>query len=143
MAKIPEIYNTPHLSLDFLAGLIAGEGSFMIIHQNTSKQKVFSFQLRLHYDDRELVYAVKKSLGLKEPVYEFNHQNRHSALLLVRRRETIEKIIIPAFDGRLFGLKKIQFEAWKKKFFEEKKNWGYHATIILERFNPVSEMQKL
>lgn len=128
MAKIPEINNTPQLSLDFIAGLITGEGSFRVIHQNKGKQKVFLFQLRLHYDDRKLVFAVKNSLGLKEPVYEYKHQNRHSALLLVRRRETIEKIIIPAFNGRLFGLKKIQFEKWKKQFFEEKKNWLYQYT---------------
>lgn len=125
MAKIPEIRNTKRLSLDFIAGLIAGKGSFMIINQNVD-QKVFVFQLRMHYNDRELVFAVRNSLGLREPVYEFFNQNRHSALLLVRKRWSIENIIIPAFDNRLSGLKEKQFERWKNEFLKEKKNWQHH-----------------
>lgn len=142
MAKITDITNTKKLSLDFIAGLIAGEGYFGLVNHNTAKQKtkVFVFQLRMHYDDRNLVFAVKNSLGLREPVYEYNHQDkkksslwRHTALLLVRRREVIKKIIIPAFDGRLYGLKEKQFNEWKKKFSEQEKKWRYHFTERLPK----------
>jgi len=139
MSKIPEINNTKKLSLDFIAGLITGEGSFLIVPYRKGKQMVFVFQLRLHYDDRELVFAVRNSLGLKESVYEFYYNNRHSALLLVRKRSTIEKIIIPTFDGRLTGLKEQQFQIWKEKFFENKKNWRYRygqRSYLSAKFSP-------
>lgn len=133
MAKIPEITNTKKLSLDFIAGLIAGEGYFGWVNYNTTNQKVAVFQLQMHYNDRNLVFAVKNTLGLKEPVYEYNYQDqkkpslwRHQAKLLVRRREVIKKIIIPAFDGRLYGLKEKQFNQWKKEFSEQEKKWRYH-----------------
>jgi len=133
MAKILEITNTKKLSLDFIAGLIAGEGYFGWVNYNKTNQKVAVFQLRMHYNDKNLVFAVKNTLGLKEPVYEYNYQDkknpllwRHSVLLLVRRREVIKKIIIPAFDGKLYGLKEKQFNQWKKEFSEQEKKWRYH-----------------
>lgn len=113
------------LSLDFIAGLIAGEGSFMWIKQNS--QEVPVFQLKMHALDKELVEMVRDGLGLDEEIHEYNHQNRHYALLLVRRRKTITEKIIPLLDGRLFGMKKIQFEDWKKKFERKKKDWLYRS----------------
>ena len=99
MAKILEITNTKKLSLDFIAGLIAGEGYFGWVNYNKTNQKVAVFQLRMHYNDKNLVFAVKNTLGLKESVYEYNYQDkknpllwRHSVLLLVSRREVIKKI---------------------------------------------------
>ncbi len=133
MAKIPEITNTKKLSLDFIAGLITGEGYFGWVSHNKGKQKIAVFQLQMHYNDRNLVFSVKNTLGLKESVYEYNYQDRkkpslwrHQAKLLVRRRETIKKIIIPALDGRLYGLKEKQFNQWKKEFSEQEKKWRYH-----------------
>jgi len=140
MSITPEIINTKKLSLDFIAGLIAGEGYFGLVNYNTTKQKVFVFQLQMHYDDRTLVFAVKNSLGLREPVYEYNYQDkknpilwRHLVKLLVRRREVIKKIIIPAFDGRLYGLKEKQFNEWKKKFSEQEKKWRYQQAERLPK----------
>ena len=133
MAKTPEITNTKKLSLGFIAGLITGEGYFGWVNYSKTNQKVPIFQLRMHYNNRNLVFAVKNTLGLKEPVYEYNHQDkknpllwRHYVKLLVRRREVIKKIIIPAFDGRLYGLKEKQFNQWKKEFSEQEKKWRYH-----------------
>jgi hypothetical protein len=140
MAKIPEIRETKKLSLDFIAGLISGEGSFLVVPYRKGKQIVFVFQLRLHYNDRNLVFAVRNSLGLKEPVYEYFYNNRHFALLLVRKRSVIENVIIPAFEGRLFGLKERQFQNWKERFFEEKKKWRYRygqSAYLSERFSPL------
>jgi len=132
MAKTPEITNTKKLSLDFIAGLIAGEGYFGWAKQGKKQQKVAVFQIRMHYNDKNLVFAVKNTLGLKEPVYEYHHQDkknkslwRHYVKLIIRRREVIKKIIIPAFDGRLYGLKEEQFNQWKTEFSEQEKKWRY------------------
>ncbi|MFH2136536.1 MAG: LAGLIDADG family homing endonuclease [Patescibacteria group bacterium] len=95
------------LSLDFIAGLIAGEGSFMWIKQNN--QEVPVFQLKMHASDKELVEMVRDGLNLNETIHIYNHQNRHYVLLLVRKRKTINEKIIPLLDGRLFGMKKNQF----------------------------------
>ena len=109
------------LSLDFIAGLIVGEGSFMWIKQNGREIPVF--QLKMHVRDKELVEMVRHGLGLNEAIYDYDHQNRHYVLLLVRKRKTIIEKIIPLLDGRLFGYKKIQFEEWKRKFAKEQKEW--------------------
>jgi len=116
------------LSLDFIAGLVNSEGSFMLTKQNKGQQKVFAFQLKMDYQDRELLLAVKNSLGLKEKVHEYDRRQRHYVLLLVRRRETIKKIIIPAFDNKLYGQKGIQFNEWREQFFEEERKWEYQYT---------------
>lgn len=101
-------------SLDFIAGLIAGEGSFMIINQNNNRVHVF--QLKMHADERQLFDQIKIKLGLLDPIYEYAHQNRHYVMLLIRKRETIIRKIIPTFDDRLFGLKRAQYENWRKSF---------------------------
>ena len=133
MAKILEITDTKKLSLDFIAGLVSKEGYFGWTKQNEKQQKMAVFQIRMHYNDKNLIFAVKNSLGLKESIYEYHYQDqkksslwRHSVLLLVRRREVIKKIIIPAFDGRLYGLKEKQFNQWKKEFFKQEEKWRYH-----------------
>ncbi len=112
-----------NISLDFIAGLIAGEGAFMWIKQNGQETPVF--QLKMHADERSLFELIKNKLGLKEKIYEYTHQNRHYVLLLVRKRKVIEEIIIPVFDQRLFGLKKIQFEEWRDKFFQKRLTFKY------------------
>lgn len=111
------------LSLDFIAGLVAGEGSFMWIKQGGSEIPVF--QLKMHALERPLFEMVKETLGLKEKIYEYNHQNRHYVVILVRKRTSIEDTIIPSFENRLYGLKKIQFDEWKNKFFERKTLYKY------------------
>lgn len=112
-----------NLSLDFIAGLIAGEGSFMWIKQNSREIPVF--QLKMHVRDKELLEMVRDGLDLSESIHEYLHQNRHYAMLLVRKRKSITEKIIPLLSGRLFGFKKIQFEEWGKKFLEEQEKWLY------------------
>ena len=114
-------------SLDFIAGLIVGEGSFMWIKQNGTEIPVF--QLKMHATERPLFDLLKTKMGLKEKIYEYTHQERHYVLLLIRKRSVIENIIIPVFDGRLFGNKKIQFENWKNKYFERKLNFIYKKHV--------------
>lgn len=112
-----------NLSLDFIAGLIAGEGSFMWINQNGNQIPVF--QLKMHADERPLFELIKAKLALKDKIHEYTHQNRHYVLLIIRKRSTIENIIIPTFDQRLFGLKKKQFDAWRDKFYQRKLLFKY------------------
>lgn len=111
------------LSLDFIAGLIAGEGSFMWIKQNGREVPVF--QLKMHVRDKELIEMVRDGLDLNEPIHEYTHQNRHCAMLLVRKRKSIAEKIIPLLDDHLHGYKKIQFEEWRKKFAKEREAWLY------------------
>lgn len=110
-------------SLDFISGLIIGEGAFIWVKQGKLEQPVF--QLKMQAIERPLFEMIKIKMGLTEKIYEYTHQGRHYVLLMIRRRSTIENTIIPIFDGRLFGSKKIQFENWKNKYFENKLNFLY------------------
>lgn len=123
-SKLPSSNDLP--SLDFIAGLIAGEGAFMWINQNGRHQPVF--QLKMHVGELYLFELIKLKLGLKEKIYSYSHQGRDYVLLLVRRRSSIEKIIIPTFDNRLFGLKEKQYLAWRERYFIEKEHhlYTYH-----------------
>ena len=138
MAKISEINSSKQLSLDFMAGLVISNGYFAWINQNN--QKVAVFQIQMQYNQKDLLFAFRNSLGLKETIYEYNYRDkrklslyRHIVKLIVRRRETIKKIIIPAFDGRLYGPKQKQFDQWKKNFYQEEKKWHYHYTERIPR----------
>ncbi len=110
-------------SLDFIAGLISTGATFMWVKQKESTVPVF--QLKTHIRQRELLELIKAKLGLKETIYEYSYSSRQYLLLLVRRRSTIENTIIPTFDGRLFGAKRTQFEAWKTKYYEKKLEFAY------------------
>ncbi len=126
MSKVLEIINTEKLSLDFIAGLVTSQGYFSWVTQHRTQQKVPVFQIRLPYDEKDLLFGFKNSLGLKEPIYEYRSKNRSFVLLLIRKRKSIKEIIIPAFDQKLRGKKKKQFDQWKEAFFQEEKNWRYH-----------------
>lgn len=110
-------------SLDFVSGLINTGATFMWVKQKEAEVPVF--QIKLHTSQRELLELVKLKLGLKEKIYEYNYSNRQYVLILVRKRSVIETTIIPTFEGRLFGTKRDQFEAWKKKYFEKKLDFVY------------------
>ncbi|OGH92513.1 MAG: hypothetical protein A2534_01005 [Candidatus Magasanikbacteria bacterium RIFOXYD2_FULL_39_9] len=110
-------------SLDFISGLISTGGVFMWVKQKETEVPVF--QIKMHSSQHELLELIKFKLGLKENIYEYNYANRQYLLILVRRRSVIENTIIPTFDGRLFGTKRAQFEAWKKKYFEKKLDFIY------------------
>ncbi len=125
MTKILETKDTKQLSLDFIAGLITSQGYFNWINQNKGCQKVPVFQLKMSVDNKNLIFAVRNTLRLKEPIYEYKQKKSQFVLLLVRKKESIKKIIIPAFDNRLQGRKQKQFDQWKEKFFQEEKKWQY------------------
>jgi len=110
-------------SLDFIAGLLNTGVTFMWVKQKEDEVPVF--QIKMQLSQRPLLELIKNKLGLKEHIYEYRYTSRQYVLILVRRRSVIENTIIPTFDGRLFGSKRIQFDAWKKKYFEKKLEFVY------------------
>lgn len=106
------------LSIDFIAGCISSHGFFSWTHQKGSRQPVF--QIKMQANERQLLELIKEKIGLKENIHEYNYNNRHYVVLLVRSRFTIEEIILPTFTGRLFGTKAFQFELWKEILLKEK-----------------------
>jgi len=116
------------LTLDFIAGLITGNGSFLWVLQNNA-QEIPVFQVKMPVEDRPILEAIKLKLNLKERIHEYAHQNRHYVILLVRKRSTIESKLIPALEERLWGIKKQHFDVWKKKFFENKFKYIYRQYI--------------
>lgn len=109
------------LTNDFIIGLIVGEGTFTF---TTTGNKIFeeakkipAFQLRMHARDKALVAAVRDALKLKDnKIYEYTHNKRHYAMLIVRNIGDIKNIIIPFFYKNLKGYKKDQFNQWLEDF---------------------------
>ena len=116
-------------SFDFIAGLLTSTGSFLWVKQKNSEVPVF--QLKMQSSDHMLLELIKAKLEIKENIHEYTHQNRAYSLLLIRSRRTIETKLMPIFDGRLFGQKQIQFDLWKKKYFEKKLEFVYkhHSSV--------------
>ena len=107
---------------DFIRGLIAGEGCFTFSTRReglfNKKVKIPTFSLKMHVHDKELLIAVRNTLGLKTKIYEYNHDRRHYALLIIRNIGDIKDIIIPFFYNKLAGHKATQFSQWLEKFNE-------------------------
>ena len=110
-------------SYDFIAGLITSTGSFLWVKQKKSEVPVF--QLKMQQGDYELLRLIKTKLGINESIHQYIHQGRQYSLLLIRSRRTIETMLIPILDGRLFGKKQVQFELWKKKYYEKRLEFVY------------------
>ncbi len=110
-------------SYDFIAGLLTCTGSFLWVKQKNSEVPVF--QLKMQAGDYDLLELIKAKLEIKESIHQYIHQGRQYSLLLIRSRRTIETVLIPVLDGRLFGEKKIQFDLWKKKYFEKRLEFVY------------------
>lgn len=72
----------------------------------------------MHVRDKALIEAVKDTLGLKEKVYEYKHNDRHYAFLNIRNIGSLKNHIIPLLYPRLTGYKKEQFERWFRGFFD-------------------------
>lgn len=110
-------------SLDFVAGLVNKCGIFMWVKQKESEIPVF--QIKMEADELPLLEMIRAKLGLKEKIYQYLQKDKPYILLLVRKRSVIQTILIPTFDGRFWGKKKIQFESWKNKFFEKRLEFAY------------------
>ncbi len=110
-------------SLDFIAGLVNKCGVFMWVKQKNTEIPVF--QIKLEAEELPLLEMIKSKLELKEKIYQYTQKGKPYVLLLVRKRSAIQTVLIPTFDGRFWGKKKIQFEEWKNKFFEKRLDFVY------------------
>lgn len=110
-------------SLDFIAGIFSVIGSFLWVKQKNSEVPVFQFKIQS--GDHKLLELIKAKLGIKESIHQYIHQGRAYSLLLIRNRRTIENVLIPLVDGRLFGQKALQFELWKNKYYEKRIEFVY------------------
>ena len=76
------------------------------------------FQIKAHIDEKPLIEMIKAKLDLTEKIHEYTHDGRHYVILLIRKRWVIANKLIPALDGRLFGIKKHQYIQWRDEFFK-------------------------
>lgn len=109
------------LTDDFIIGLVVGEGTFCFTTTGNrllgNYKEIPTFQLRMHVRDKKLVTAVRDAMNLKEnKVYEYCHNNRHYAMLIIRNTGDIKNVIIPFFYKRLKGYKRKQFGQWIEDF---------------------------
>lgn len=127
--------NPEKLSNEFIAGLIVGEGSFYWTYSKTSRINVACFALKMQIRDFDLLVNVGYSLGLDDKIYEYNHNSRHYAFLIVRDFEGLRKIISDIYPF-LSGYKKIQFVEWFHGFEKDRtKEWyGTIYNIFKNRF---------
>jgi len=101
-------------SLDYIAGVVETSGSFFWVKSGEKENPVF--QIKLVGKERAILELIAQKLGVGKSVYEYLHSGRHYSVLVVRKRSVIEQVVIPAFDQRLLGTKKVQFEVWRDKF---------------------------
>lgn len=107
------------LSNEYIRGLTEGEGTFTFCL--SGGRKIPTFTIKMHARDRELLESVRDTLGLKNKIYEYNHQRRDGhkrgpqTMLIVREIGNLKNTIIPLFAGKLRGNKGKQFEEWMEK----------------------------
>ena len=103
------------LTDDYVRGLIEGEGHFGADTRG-GIEKVPSFVLKMHVRDKELIEGIRNYLQIQNRVYEYTHQDRHYAMLIIRDIPTLKNKIVPLFRKKLLGFKGTQFEWWLKTF---------------------------
>jgi len=104
-------------TLDYIAGIVETAGSFFFT--KVGNYTIPVFQVKLVGREKHILELMTKKLALTETVHEYLHGGRHYAVLTVRRRSTIERVIIPTFDNRLLGSKKNQFNTWRDQFYRQ------------------------
>ena len=62
------------ISNEYVRGLVEGEGTFTFSPSGNKKIPVFC--LKMHVRDKNLLELVRNKLGLKNKVYEYNHQRK-------------------------------------------------------------------
>lgn len=113
------------LTKEYIRGLVEGEGCFTFNTRGYGnaglKEKVPSFQLRMHIRDRKLLELVRDYLKLKNKIYIYHYPGKDGAkrgsqaILIVREFGNLKNIIIPLFYNKLLGNKALQFNEWLEK----------------------------
>jgi len=113
------------LSYEYIRGLVDGEGTFTFSTSNKRKMKIPAFAIKMNARDKHLIEMVRDTLGIKNKVYEYNHQKNDGfkrdpqAMLIVREFGRLKNVIVPLFYKRLMGNKGRQFEEWIFKIESE------------------------
>lgn len=113
------------LSYEYIRGLTEGEGTFTFSTNGKAGHKVPAFTIKMHVRDKELLEMVRDTMGLKNRVYEYNHQGHDGhkrgpqAMLIVRELGNLKNIVVPFFYGRLKGNKGKQFNEWLEKIGDD------------------------
>lgn len=118
------------LSYEYIRGLVAGEGSFSFCSVgwkgDINKRKLPAFILAMSRQDKELIEAVRNTLGLRNKVYEYkprksrdNCNRQGMCILIVRDMGQLKNKIVPLFYKKLRGYKAKQFDEWLKKIGDD------------------------
>lgn len=107
---------TKLLTPEYIRGLFEGEGTFSVHGHRPDGERLPCVVLKMHYQDKALIEAIRDYFGLRNKVYEYTHQGRHFAMLAITDIPTLKNKIVPFFKNQLLGHKGVQFEAWLKAF---------------------------
>ncbi len=120
------------LTNEFIRGFIEGEGCFtfhsntLIRNGKTSKKKTPAFSIQLNERDKELLYAIRDYLKIKNRIYNYRggsltiktsngdkvYIRGRKVMLVVRDLGSLKNTIIPFFYKKLRGYKSLQFIDW-------------------------------
>jgi len=133
------------LSDEYVRGLVEGEGCFTFDTRtkNEERIKIPTFAIGMHERDEELLRLVRISMKLKrinsnsiyvEGPYKKDGANRgKTAKLIVRDYESLLKVIVPFFYGKLHGYKGIQFREWIEKIGNKNVPYPYRRIYDLHK----------
>ena len=104
------------MNIDWVAGLIDGEGSFWVRQPNKSSSFACGMTLQLRADDREVLEEIRTFTGVgtiedHNPPSARNRGVAPSVKWVVRRKADVQALA-RLLDGRMHSKKKRDFELW-------------------------------
>ncbi len=106
------------LSINYICGLIEGEGCFTFSKNRT--QTIPAFSIALNEENEELLIRIKNTLGLKNKIYKYGPYTKdgfcrkNRVILIIRDSDQLQNIV-PLFYKGLKGHKKRQIILWIEK----------------------------
>lgn len=94
--KVSQRLNAENLNYAYLVGLIEGDGWFSI--SKKSKYLLYELGLELHIKDVQLIYKIKKMLGLGVVKFRKTEGRSETVIFSVRNKKHLIDIILPIFD---------------------------------------------
>ena len=101
-------------SLDFIAGIFCAHGYFMWYGPSPRRRPMIVVKLPI--DDVIILRHIRKRWKLPEKVYV--NKNEKYAIILIRHAKTLENLVIPCLDSRLFGTKEKEYTKWRSAFYK-------------------------
>lgn len=94
--KVSQRLHAENLSYAYLVGLIEGNGWFSI--SNKSKYLLYELGIELHIKDIQLLYKIKKMLGVGVIKFRKTEGRSETVTFSVRNKKHLIDIILPIFD---------------------------------------------